>query len=89
MDEAIKKEFETIRERNRRVELDKAWEVSWARRVLVAVITYVIAGIWLLVIGNTRPWLNAFIPTAGYILSTLSIPFVKSLWVNRRARRSK
>jgi len=29
----IEKEIEIIKERNRRVELDKAWEISWTRRI--------------------------------------------------------
>ena len=28
-----------IEERNRRVETDKAWEISWMRRIAIAVMT--------------------------------------------------
>jgi len=89
MDEILKKleeqnkELEAIKERNRRVEADKAWEVSWTRRLAIAVATYLIAGIWLVLINDTYPWLKAFIPSMGYILSTLSLPIVKNRWIKR------
>jgi hypothetical protein len=40
--EEIKKELAEIKERNRRVELDKAWETSLARKSLIAVLTCVV-----------------------------------------------
>ena len=55
----IEKEIETIKERNSRVELDKAWEVSWTRRLFIAISTYVIAGAWLIVIKDSFPLLKA------------------------------
>lgn len=76
----IEKEIQAIRERNQRVEIDKAWETSWTRRIFIALVTYIIAGVWLVLIHDTYPWLKAFVPTAGYVLSTLSIPFVKKWW---------
>jgi hypothetical protein len=83
MEEKIKKlekEIELIKERNLRVEADKAWEVSWTRQLFIAVSTYIIAGIWLVVIHDVFPWLKAFVPAAGYILSVQSLPFIKKWW---------
>jgi hypothetical protein len=57
----IQEELQAIKERNQRVELDKAWEVSWTRRLFITAATYVIAGIWLVLINDTYPWLNAFV----------------------------
>jgi len=79
----IEEEIEIIKERNKRVELDKEWERSWARRLFIALGTYVIAGIWLVVIHDTFPWLKAFVPTGGYLLSTLSLPFIKNWWFKK------
>ncbi|MBI3115265.1 MAG: hypothetical protein HYZ09_02105, partial [Candidatus Kerfeldbacteria bacterium] len=67
-----------------RVEADKAWEVSWTRRLVIAAMTYVIAVIWLYMIDNSAPYLNGFVPAAGYILSTLSLPAIKRWWVRSR-----
>ena len=83
--EDLEKRVVTIEKRNSKVELDKAWETSWTRRVFIALVTYVIAGIWLVLIEDSYPWLKAFVPTVGYVLSTLSIPFVKRWWAGRRS----
>ncbi|MFA6536302.1 MAG: hypothetical protein WCT25_02620 [Candidatus Paceibacterota bacterium] len=61
----IGKEIEDIKIRNQRVEMDKAWEVSWTRRLFIAGSTYVIAGIWLLMIEDSLPWLKALVPAGG------------------------
>jgi hypothetical protein len=73
-----------IEERNRRVELDKAWEVSWVRRGLILVITYAVV---VLILGRIHPegaFIDAVIPCLGYLLSTLSLPMIRHLWVERR-----
>lgn len=77
----LEKEIELIKERNLRVEGDKGWEVSWTRRMFIAVSTYIIAGIWLIAIKDSVPLLKALVPSAGYLLSTLSLPFIKKWWI--------
>ena len=42
----IEQELEKIKERNRRVELDKSWETSWTRKICIIVLTYVIVIIY-------------------------------------------
>lgn len=42
----IEQELEKIKERNRRVELDKSWEISWTRKICIIVLTYVIVIIY-------------------------------------------
>ncbi len=79
----MKKEIEKIKQRNKRVEADKAWEVSKTRRVIIALLTYFIAALFLYLINAPRPWLNALIPTGGFLLSTLTLPFFKKLWIRR------
>lgn len=76
-------EIEQIQARNKRVEADKAWETSLTRRTLIAVMTYVVASTWLIVIENDAPFLNALVPFGGYIFSTLSLPIVKRRWIKR------
>jgi len=80
----IEREINLIKERNARVEADKGWEMSWARRLFIGSATYIVAGLWLVAISDTYPWLKAFVPSVGYILSTLSLPFVKEWWAKRR-----
>ncbi len=69
-----------IIERNKRVEFDKAWEICKTRKIIIAMITYFVVLLFLFTINAPKPWLNAFIPTAGFILSTLTLPYAKKLW---------
>ncbi|MBI2356879.1 hypothetical protein HYV12_02405 [Candidatus Dojkabacteria bacterium] len=73
-----------IEERNRRVELDKEWETSLARKVLIAILTYIVITLFFLVTQNSSPFLNAIIPTLGFLLSTLSLNYAKKLWIQNR-----
>lgn len=75
-------EIEVIKERNKRVERDKAWEVSKTRKIIIALMTYIVIVIFLWSINAPRPWLNAIVPTVGFILSTLTLPLFKRWWIN-------
>lgn len=79
----IEKEIEIIKERNRRVEADKGWEVSWTRRLFIMATTYLIAVWWLMLIDEKSFWLKAVVPTGGYFLSTLSLSFIKKWWTKK------
>ena len=79
----MNEEVKNIQERNKRVETDKAWEVSFTRRLLVMFLIYLVVVVFLCVIGVGAVWGNALIPAVGYFLSTLSLPFVKKWWINK------
>ena len=80
----VEKEIEKIQVRNRGVELDKAWETSLTRRGCIAVATYLAAFLFLSMIGIAEPYLAAFVPTGGYIFSTLSLSFIRKRWLHKR-----
>lgn len=80
----LKKEVEKIKERNARVEADKAWETSLFRKILVAVLTYIVVVLFFAVAGLPKPFINAIVPTLGFLLSTLSISIFKTLWLKRQ-----
>jgi hypothetical protein len=69
-----------IEARNQNVELDKAWETSWTRRLSIALLTYVIVVTYLFVIGNSQPFINALVPPTGFILSTLVLKSIRNFW---------
>jgi hypothetical protein len=77
----IKKEIQKIIQRNKKVELDKAWETSLTRRAIIAVMTYLMIVLFLWIIKIPNPWLNALVPTIAFMLSTLSLPFFKKWWL--------
>lgn len=79
----MRKDLESIKERNKRVETDKAWETSFTRRLIVTVLTYFIVVLFLYLITAPKPWLNALVPTGGFVLSTLTLPFAKKWWIKK------
>jgi hypothetical protein len=70
-----------IEARNKSVETDKAWETSWSRRGLLAIFVYLAIALYLKFIVGINPWINAVVPSIGFILSTLTLPYFKTLWV--------
>ena len=80
----LEEKISKIEARNRKVEADKSWETSYTRRVLLFVFTYISIGLYLNVIQVENPWLNAIVPSIGFLLSTLTLPFFKNLWLKKR-----
>lgn len=76
----LKKEIEQIKKRNNRVELEKAWETSWVRRIAIVSLTYIVMILVFTIINVEKPFINAIIPTMGYFLSTLSMSFIEKKW---------
>ena len=76
----FEKRLKEIESRNSRVEVDKSWETSLSRRGLLALFTYLAIGFYLQAINIGRPWLNAIVPAAAFMLSTLTMPFFKKIW---------
>ena len=81
----LKQEIEKIKARNKRVELDKAWETSWTRRICIMVLTYIVVIIYSYVIKNTdNIFLSSLVPVIGFTLSTLSLKAVRKIWEKSR-----
>jgi hypothetical protein len=76
----LEKEIEQIKSRNRKVEVDKEWETSFTRRILLILFTYLAIGLYMNAVNINNPWLNAIVPSIGFLLSTLTLPFFKDLW---------
>lgn len=69
-----------IEARNKKVEIDKKWEGSVTRKLLLMGFTYIAVASYFVAIDVAEPWLNAVVPTLGFLLSTLTLPFFKRLW---------
>lgn len=80
----LESEIKQIKARNHKVEGDKAWETSWLRRILIIIFTYIFAVLWLTLADTTNPFLGAIVPCAGFLLSTLTIYSVKSVFIKNR-----
>ena len=70
-----------IKERNKRVELDKEWETSFTRKITILILTYIVIVIVFVVIGLPSPFLNAIIPSIAFVLSTLTLNPIKKIWI--------
>ena len=73
----FEKEIKKIQERNKRVELDKAWETSKTRKISIAVLTYFVMVLVMYSLNLDTPFIGAIIPTLGFTLSTFSLDFIK------------
>lgn len=78
----IEERLSRIEDRNLNVEKDKAWETSLTRKILIAIFTYLAIALYLKFILRIDPWINAIVPTLGFLLSTLTLPYFKKLWEN-------
>ena len=77
----LEERIEMIEKRNKRVEGDKAWETSSLRKILIIVLTYIFAVLYLKIADTTNPFLGAVVPCAGFFLSTQTISVIKKMWL--------
>jgi len=77
----LETEVALIKERNLRVEADKAWETSHFRVLLISTIIYVVTVKVMYFIGASNYLLNALVPPLGYFISVQSLPFIKKWWI--------
>ena len=77
----IEKEINSIKERNKRVELDKKWETSITRRICICILTYIVVVIYTYVISKvSNIFLSSLVPVIGFGLSTLSLKGIRKIW---------
>ncbi len=77
----LEEEIFKIKERNKKVELDKAWETSWTRKICIMVLTYIVVIIYSYVIKEfDNIFLSSLVPVIGFTLSTLSLGLVRKIW---------
>lgn len=81
----LEKEINDIKERNKRVELDKKWETSWTRRICIMILTYIVVVIYSYIIKKyDNIYLSSLVPVIGFTLSTLSVRVIRKLWQNNK-----
>lgn len=84
MSRSLEKRIKEIENRNKRVEADKAWETSWTRKLSIATLTYLVVVAYLYFVIKIDPWLNALVPVVGYLLSNITISFLKKQWIKKK-----
>lgn len=77
----LEKEIEQIKQRNRKVELDKKWETSVTRKICICVLTYIVVIIYSYLTSKINNiFLSSLVPVIGFTLSTISLNFIRKLW---------
>lgn len=84
MSNNFEKRIAAIEARNRSVEDDKAWETSWTRKLSIMTLTYLVVVAYLYFVVKIGPWINALVPVLGFLLSTLTVSFLKKQWLKKR-----
>lgn len=79
----LESKINQIADRNARVQVDKAWEISQFRVFSICILTWFVSTIVFWIIGVQHAVVNAIIPMTGFYLSTLSLPFLKKFWASR------
>lgn len=80
----LEERINQIEVRNKKVEADKSWEVSICRKILIVVLTYIFAVLYLKIADTTNPYFGAVVPCVGFYLSTQSLKLIKAVWLKRR-----
>lgn len=77
----LEKEINDIKERNKTVELNKAWETSKTRKICIMILTYLIVVLYSLSISKiSNIFLSSIVPVIGFALSTLSLSTIRKMW---------
>ena len=77
----LEKEIEQIKLRNKKVEIDKAWETSKTRKICIMILTYIVVIIYSYIIKNTdNIFLSSLVPVIGFALSALSLKGIRYFW---------
>lgn len=80
----LEQEIELIKVRNRRVEADKAWELSFARTAFISITTFILLYIFFRLNQSEAAFLNALISTVTYLLSTFTYGKLKFWWLKKK-----
>ena len=81
--QSLEESVAKIHLRNKRVEADKAWELSKTRTIFIAVSTYLLILSFMILIGDNHPSLNAFVASVGYLIAIASYGILKKYWLRK------
>lgn len=80
----IENEIQKIKLRNKKVELDKAWETSVVRRICICILTYIVVISYSYIVRNyDNIFLSSLVPVIGFTLSTVSLKYIRKIWEKR------
>lgn len=77
----LKEEVNGINKRNAEKDVNKEFEASWTRVIVIMLITYLALWAYMSFLKVKDPYLNAVVPTVGFNLSTWSLVPIKYYWM--------
>lgn len=87
---SLEKEIEQIKNRNKRVELDKKWETSYTRKICICILTYIVVVLYSYLIRKIdNILLSSLVPVIGFFLSTLSLKYIRIVWEKILIKKQK
>jgi hypothetical protein len=78
--DSLEERIVRIEKRNASVEVDKAWETSFIRRLLITGLTYIVIVLFFFTANLPKPFLNAIVPSVAFLLSTATVGVIKKWW---------
>ncbi len=84
--ESLQHDIDALKERNVRVEAEKAWETSSLRIGTIVLLTYIVAVLLMISLQTPQPFFAAFMPTVGFFLSTQTLPVLQRWYLRRRVK---
>lgn len=84
--EELEQEIKTIKERNKRVELDKKWETSWTRKICICILTYIVVVIYSYIVRNYD---NIFLSSLVPVIRIYVIYFIFKIYQKNLGEKSK
>ncbi len=84
--ESLQNDLDALKERNAKVEAEKAWETSSLRIGAIVILTYAVAVLLMISLGTSRPFFAALMPMVGFFLSTQTLPVLQRWYLRRRAK---
>lgn len=83
----LEQEISEIKERNKRVELDKKWETSYTRKLCICILTYIVVVSYSYITKNyDNIYLSSLVPVIGFSLSSLSLKFIRKIWEKKNKK---
>lgn len=79
--ERLEEDLDRVHRRNRNAEVDKAWEISWTRRLVITLLTYAVIVIYFVAADLPAPFINSVVPAVAFVLATMTLPWFQKPWV--------
>ncbi len=82
----LNQEIKIIKQRNKRVELDKKWETSATRKICICVLTYIVVVIYSYIVRNYD---NIFLSSLVPVIRIHVIYFIFKIYKKNLGEKSK